>query len=582
MGAMGQDKGSTQAYMEDLRPEMFDTEVWEGGKLPRKVSTMGSRVSRTVSFDTPDMHMSKPQEVKVTAHDLREAVDYEQQLLQASLYQQKLEGSNAQLLKRMNDMEKVIKQLEEERNVQFHQKERLAAKTRSLEDRLQSAEQLQLETAQKRLQQEEEMFQNLQQVMERNEQLEQAARSSSFKTSTQLGGIVPETPGFGVSPVVPESGRAQGELVMAGRNRPTQESSGPKEGRQRRRLPQVPRPEILTSDSEEEDREYGARQRGPYIKLKPFQGRSEENWFSWVQLFEENIRLADIRGDNQIILRFASSLERTAAEFFHELSPEIRRNWKACKKAFTEEYSGEHNAVNAKIEWARICMKPGENARDYYNRFIKTYRRAHPGKRIGEWADEHIERFLRGIPEKLQDEVVDDGPQTLGEARDMLQNRMCKSAQKKCLRMNAPPMINQVQVQADGLMFGLYNEPHERTQTVETVQTVLKEPTRGAQAAPEDNTNLLTTLVSLMKAMQSPGKDKQEKRKFGKPLHKTGDKVESIPRGLRKFRLVSDPVWGQCWYCGEMGSNHRVFDCPTRQKDERDRPGSSLINQENQ
>ena len=116
----------------------------------------------------------------------------------------------------------------------------------------------------------------------------------------------------------------------------------------------------------------------------------------------------------------------------------------------------------------------------------------------------------------------------------------------------------------------------------ETIQTVLKEPTRGAQAAPEDNTNLLTTLVSLMKAMQSPGKDKQEKRKFGKPLHKTGDKVESIPRGLRKFRLVSDPVWGQCWYCGEMGSNHRVFDCPTRQKDERDRPGSSLINQENQ
>ena len=61
----------------------------------------------------------------------------------------------------------------------------------------------------------------------------------------------------------------------------------------------------------------------------------EENWFSWVQLFEENIHAASIRG-NQVILRFTSVLEKNMADFFHELLFEVCNSWKAVKKAFTD------------------------------------------------------------------------------------------------------------------------------------------------------------------------------------------------------------------------------------------------------
>ena len=58
-------------------------------------------------------------------------------------------------------------------------------------------------------------------------------------------------------------------------------------------------------------------------------------------------------------------------------------------------------------------MKPGDNARDYYNWFVKTYRQAHPGCCIREGLEEHIER---GLPHQLQDEVMDEGLTTLGVA----------------------------------------------------------------------------------------------------------------------------------------------------------------------
>ena len=132
-------------------------------------------------------------------------------------------------------------------------------------------------------------------------------------------------------------------------------------------------PDTPLSDSDEEEERGMPRYRASFIKLKPFQGRSEENWFSWVQLFEENIRLAGIKGDRQIVLRFAATLDKGAADFFHELTPEIQGSWERCKAAFSDEFTGEHNAVSAKMEWARICMKAGENARDYFNRFVKTY-----------------------------------------------------------------------------------------------------------------------------------------------------------------------------------------------------------------
>ena len=48
---------------------------------------------------------------------------------------------------------------------------------------------------------------------------------------------------------------------------------------------------------------------GVFIRLKPFQRRNEENWFFWAHLFEENIQLAGITKDAQIILRFASTFE---------------------------------------------------------------------------------------------------------------------------------------------------------------------------------------------------------------------------------------------------------------------------------
>ena len=83
------------------------------------------------------------------------------------------------------------------------------------------------------------------------------------------------------------------------------------------------------------------------------------------------------------------------AEFFHELLPEARISWRACKAAFMGEYR-EDNAVNAQMEWANIHMNPGENARSYYNRFVKMFRRAHSGKTLSLDSDEHMDKFLRG------------------------------------------------------------------------------------------------------------------------------------------------------------------------------------------
>ena len=61
-------------------------------------------------------------------------------------------------------------------------------------------------------------------------------------------------------------------------------------------------------------------------------------------------------------------------------------------------------------------MKLGDNVGEYYNHFVKTYWRVHPGHRIGDKTEEHIEHFLTEMPDHLQDEVVEDGPKTLHEA----------------------------------------------------------------------------------------------------------------------------------------------------------------------
>ena len=99
--------------------------------------------------------------------------------------------------------------------------------------------------------------------------------------------------------------------------------------------------------------------------------------------------------------------------------------------------------------------------------------------------------------------------------------------------------------------------------------TKVQEAHQEAAAEPKGDSKLLATLVGLMEAMQSPGKEgRGQSRK--------------IPKALEKFKLVPNPVWGQCWYCGEMNSERRVYTCLTRIQHEKENPGSSLVNQENQ
>ena len=81
--------------------------------------------------------------------------------------------------------------------------------------------------------------------------------------------------------------------------------------------------------------------------------------------------------------------------------------------------------------------------------------------------------------------------------------------------------------------------------------------------------------------MQSPLKEKPARDSKKWVFKKRGERIDLIPFALKQVRLVPNPVYGQCWYCGEMGAKHRVIDCPQRIQDELDKSGSSKFNLEN-
>ena len=66
---------------------------------------------------------------------------------------------------------------------------------------------------------------------------------------------------------------------------------------------------------------------------------------------------------------------------------------------------------------------------------------------------------------------------------------------KKGLKTLAASMANQVRMQTDALMFGFYNEPHERALVTEPKEAVT---TVESQSKPEGSEALVNTLVDLM------------------------------------------------------------------------------------
>ena len=113
------------------------------------------------------------------------------------------------------------------------------------------------------------MIKNLQEAVERNEQAH-----VSLRTSTQAkpkGQFL--TPNFGLSQVVPESDIAKGPRLGAGKYKGTPEDQEEELVKlKRRQLPQKGR-EMIPSESDSE-MEGCLDRRVPFVRLKPFQGRS--------------------------------------------------------------------------------------------------------------------------------------------------------------------------------------------------------------------------------------------------------------------------------------------------------------------
>lgn len=180
-----------------------------------------------------------------------DAYDVKEQLEKSWAEQERLISINVDMLDKLTDMHEQIR-IEQERISSEREKEKLREKTKSLEERLNVAQQLQLDNAQRCLRQQEGVVQGLHNLTDGRERVAPMGTALPAWTSTQGLGQAYRTPNFEVSQIVPETVSIGGVQSGALGYQPTQigvERGLPK---QRRHLPAIPC-SINGSDSESDE-----------------------------------------------------------------------------------------------------------------------------------------------------------------------------------------------------------------------------------------------------------------------------------------------------------------------------------------
>ena len=139
-------------------------------------------------------------------------------------------------------------------------------------------------------------------------------------------------------------------------------------------------------------------------------------------------------------------------------------------------------------------------------------------------------------------------------------------------------MANRVRSQADNLCCTM-SRMSVRVVEMAGPPPAVEARTRSTLEEPD---KLLNTLLGLMQAMQPQAARSKQGRDREKVFHKPGEELENIPLSLKPFMIVPNPEYGQCWYCGEKRSKHRLITCLKRLQEEIVNLGSSLAHLENE
>ena len=200
----GQGESSLSGYLRGYREDFSeDSDPWQGAQVPRPSAASGQHASKEV-------YCGSDKGSGLYSHDRDETAPLSAQARcltadeKAEQYQAELETLNMELLDQMERMQDHVDILRSENERHCKEKAKLAQTTKVLENRLQQVEETQHETAQRRLEQEREMVQRMQDMQSQNERLVASLSNPSFRTSTRTSGQA-ATPNFGVSGIVPDT-----------------------------------------------------------------------------------------------------------------------------------------------------------------------------------------------------------------------------------------------------------------------------------------------------------------------------------------------------------------------------------------